>query len=88
MASKKREKEESLAEAFGVTVRSCREKAGLTQDKLAFHAGITPGYLSQIERGITNVTLPILWNLARAMEVRPIYLVRDTEKRFPMKAKE
>jgi len=88
MASKKKDKEHSLAGAFGQTVRGYREKVGLTQDKLAFHAGITPGYMSQIERGITNVTLPILWNLARELGVKPGDLVRDTEKKFPMKAKE
>ena len=88
MATKKSEKESTLAEIFGTVVRAFREKAGLTQDKLAYHAEITPGYMSQIERGKKNATLPILWNLARALEVKPSDLVRDTEKRFLMKEKE
>lgn len=88
MATKKTEKEPTLAEAFGVVVRAFREKAGLTQDKLAYHAEITPGYMSQIERGKKNATLPILWNLARALEIKPSDLIKDTEKRFSMKAKE
>ena len=82
MATKKTEKEQGPAEAFGITVRSHREKIGLTQDKLAFHAGITPGYLSQIERGLTNATLTILWSLARVLEVKPSDLIRDAEKKF------
>ena len=72
-------KEPSLAEAFGAVVRAHRERVGLTQDKLAYHAQITPGYMSQIERGIKNVTLPILWNLARALDVKSSELVKDME---------
>ena len=82
MATKKSDKGPTLAEEFGAVVRAVRERVGLTQDKLAYHAGITPGYMSQIERGIKNATLPILWNLARALEVKPSDLVKDAEKRF------
>ena len=88
MASKKSDKDLSLAEAFGQTVRSYRERVGLTQDKLAFHVGITPGYMSQIERGLTNVTLPILWNVARVVGVKAGDLVRETEKKVPTKVRE
>lgn len=82
MAPRKTEGEPTLAETFGTVVRAFREKAGLTQDKLAYHADITPGYMSQIERGIKNATLPILWNLARALKLKPSDLVRDAEKKF------
>jgi transcriptional regulator with XRE-family HTH domain len=82
MATKKSEKEPTLAGTFGSAVRALREKAGLTQDKLAYQAEITPTYMSQIERGLKNVTLPILWNLARALRMKPSDLVRDTEKKF------
>lgn len=82
MATKKSKEEATLAEVFGVVVRAYREKAGLTQDKLAYHAEITPGYMSQIERGKKNATLPILWNLARALEVKPSDLVKEAEKKF------
>lgn len=82
MAIKKLTKEKSLAEVFGMTVRSYREKLGLMQDKLAYHVDVTPGYLSQIETGKTNITLPILWNLARALNAKPSALIRDAEKQF------
>ena len=82
MATKKPEMDPTLAEIFGAVVRTFREKTGLTQDKLAYRAEITPGYMSQIERGIKNATLPILWKLARALEIRPSDLIKDAEKKF------
>lgn len=82
MASKKEEQESTLAEAFGTIVKTYREKAGLTQDKLAFHSEIDRGYMSQIERGIKNVTLPFVWKLAKALGVKPSELIAATEKKW------
>ena len=84
MATKKSAKEQSLAEVFGMTVRAHREKTGLKQDTLAFHVDVSPGYMSQIERGKTNITLPILWNLARTLKVKPSELIKDAEKSFKL----
>lgn len=84
MATKKSSKEQTLAEAFGTTVRSVRAKAGLTQDTLAFHVDVSPGYMSQIERGKTNITLSILWSLARTLKVKPSELIKGAEKSFKL----
>lgn len=84
MATKKVTKVQSLAEVFGMTVRTHREKVGLTQDTVAYHVDVSPGYMSQIERGKTNITLPILWNLARTLRVKPSELVKDAEKSFKL----
>ena len=82
MATKKAEKELTLAEAFGTVVKTYRESAGLTQDKLAFHSEIDRGYMSQIERGIKNVTLPFVWKLAKALGAKPSELITATEKKL------
>jgi transcriptional regulator with XRE-family HTH domain len=37
--------------------------------------------MSQIERGVKNVTLPILWKLARALEVNPSELIQNVESK-------
>ena len=84
MTTKKSTKERSLAEVFGMTVRTYREKAGLKQDTLAFHVDISPGYMSQIERGKTNITLPVLWSLARTLKVKPSELIKDAERSFKL----
>jgi len=82
MASRKKTKEITLAQAFGITVKKYREKTGMTQDQLAFTAKIDRSYTSQIERGIKNVTLPFVWQLAEALKVRPSELIQATERHW------
>lgn len=84
MATKKSVKESSLAEVFGMIVRSHREKVGLTQSNVAYHVDVSPGYMSQIEQGKTNITLPILWKIARTLKVKPSELIKGTEKGFSL----
>ncbi len=47
-----------------------RKNANLTQDELAFTAGISASYLSAIERGITDTTISTAKRLAKALETR------------------
>jgi len=82
MARTKVDRGYELAQAFGKTVKAFREKAKKTQDDLAYEARIDRSYMSQIERGIRNVTLPIVWQLAKALGVRPSRLISSTEKKL------
>ncbi|MFZ5496335.1 MAG: helix-turn-helix domain-containing protein [Verrucomicrobiota bacterium] len=52
---------------IGQHVRSLREEAGLTQDKLATETGITYQYLSGLENGRENFSIDILASLAGAL---------------------
>lgn len=36
---------------IGKRIKECREKIGLTQDELAEKTGLTPNYISTVERG-------------------------------------
>ena len=51
-------------------IASLRKNANLTQDELAFTAGISASYLSAIERGITDTTISTAKRLAKALETR------------------
>jgi transcriptional regulator with XRE-family HTH domain len=53
----------------GERVRLLRQEKKLTLTALAEKAGITPSYLSEIERGYANPALATLEQLARALEV-------------------
>jgi XRE family transcriptional regulator, regulator of sulfur utilization len=44
-----------------------RKRAGLSQEKLAERANLHPTYLSDIERGVENVSLDVLMRLAGAL---------------------
>jgi len=62
---------------IGNTIRKYREKARLTQEKLAERADLHPNYLGEIERGETMVSLWALIRIAAALRVRVRVLVAD-----------
>lgn len=53
------------------TVRKARKAAGLSQEELAFEAGLDRTYVSQVERGKRNVTIVVLARLAAALKTTP-----------------
>jgi len=55
--------------AFGARVRELRVRLGWTQVELAEHAGLSPGYLAEMERGGRNPSLESILNLAAALDV-------------------
>lgn len=61
---------------LGRNVRRLREEAGLSQEQLAFDAGMKRSYLSDMERGVRNPTVRAVGRLAAALEVPPADLLR------------
>jgi transcriptional regulator with XRE-family HTH domain len=70
-----------LSKAFGSVVRDARTRAELSQERLAFRAGIHPTYLSQVERGLKSPTLEVVAALAKALHERPHVLIQAAEER-------
>lgn len=60
---------------FGAAVRQFRNARGLTQEDLAGTSELHVTYVSQVERGLRNVTLYNIHRLAHALEVTPAMLV-------------
>lgn len=58
-----------LLEAFGAAVRRHRQEVGLSQEALAFEAGLDRTYVSGIERGRRNPSLLTIELLTVAMGV-------------------
>ncbi len=56
---------------FGRNVRRMREEAGLSQEELAFRAGMKRTYLSDLERGTRNPSIRALGRLAEALGTNP-----------------
>jgi len=56
---------------IGNNVRRLRGERNLSQEDLAHQAGLTTGYVSQIERGRRNLSIEALVSLADALGVRP-----------------
>lgn len=65
--------------AFGRVLRTLRKGKELTQEQLAFEAGVERNFISLIERGINQPTIRVLFKLAIALEISPSEMVRQVE---------
>jgi transcriptional regulator with XRE-family HTH domain len=62
---------------FGRSVRRVRLQRGLTQEQLAFEAGIDLTYMGGIERGKRNPSLLVMARIADALSVSLTKLLGD-----------
>jgi transcriptional regulator with XRE-family HTH domain len=58
-----------ILKRFGETLREHRQRAGLSQEKLAAKAGIDRTYVGGAERGERNVALVNIVRLAEALNI-------------------
>lgn len=73
---------DALRNVLGGNVRRLRREHGLTQEDLAFEAGIDRTYVSQIERGVINPSLLVLHKVATALKSTvPTLVTRRTSSR-------
>lgn len=62
----------------GKRLRAIRKKRGLTQERLAELAGISPQHCSGIETGGAKVSLPALVQLCNALDATPDEVLLDS----------
>ncbi|MDQ2886981.1 MAG: helix-turn-helix domain-containing protein [Chloroflexota bacterium] len=66
-----------LNKVFGAHLRNSRKAARLTQEELAFRAGLDRTYISLLERGIKSPTLTTFFQLCRVLDLQPdIFIAR------------
>ena len=65
-----------MRKLVGRNVRKVRLKKGLTQEAFADISGFSQQYVSDLERGRRNPTVVTLYELARALGVSHLELVR------------
>ena len=75
--------EPSISKLFGQAVRSRRLAAGITQEKLAEHAGLHPTYISMVERGVRNPTLDASDRIAGVLKVSLPKLISEAQGQNP-----
>jgi transcriptional regulator with XRE-family HTH domain len=71
-----------LRGVFATNLRRIRHEKGVSQDDLAYEAGMSRSYLSQLEKGAFYASLKIIGRLARVLKVEPAeFLIRPKRKR-------
>ena len=65
----------------GQNVKRIRLQTGMTQEQFAAKSGFSQQYLSTLERGRRNPSIVTLYELATALGVSHIELVRPQKKR-------
>jgi transcriptional regulator with XRE-family HTH domain len=64
----------------GERIRQIREKRGLTQDQLSEAAGISKGFLSDVENNNKNISSQALLRIANALGASVDYLLQGAVK--------
>lgn len=63
---------------IGARIKETRKEAGKTQEWLAEQIDVSVGYISQIERGITKISLETLSEICTVLDGDMSYLVAGT----------
>ena len=66
-----------MRKLVGRNAARLRKAAGLTQEQLAERSGLSQQYLSGLESGKRNPTIVTLYELASALRVSHVELVRE-----------
>lgn len=69
----------SVPSVLGEELRKSRLAAGLSQEELAFRAGIARNYVSLLELNQKSPTLDTFFLICRALGVRPSTIIRRIE---------
>lgn len=68
-----------LNKAIGKIIADLRRKSEHTQESLAFECELHPTYISQLERGLSNPTVRVLFLIAAATGVKASTILRRVE---------
>ena len=67
---------------FGSILKRHRTLANVSQEELAFRAGVDRTYISRLERGVRQPTITTLIGLGAALGIPASELVSETEREF------
>ena len=62
---------------IGKKIRSERQSKQISQEKLAFEAGVDRSYMGGVERGERNISMMMLFKISEALNVTPSNLLKD-----------
>ena len=62
---------ENIPKAFSHILRKIRQKAGLSQEQLAFESDLHRTYISLLERGLRVPSLTATFQISSALNIKP-----------------
>jgi len=68
-------KKSSIEEHFGNVLKQLRNEKGISQEELGFESGYHRTYISMLERGKKSPSLKTIFQLAKALDVEPSYIM-------------
>lgn len=80
-----RKEVEPLLITLGKVIREKRVALGMSQEELATKSGLHRTYVSDVERGIRNLTLGALWFIASGLGTELAEMIGTTETRADFK---
>jgi transcriptional regulator with XRE-family HTH domain len=69
----------STEELFGNVLKQLRSDKGLSQEELGFESGYHRTYISMLERGKKSPSLKTIFQLAKALDVEPSYIMEQLQ---------
>lgn len=72
----RQERDIEILQLFGENLRKCREKRNLTQEQLAYEAGFSRSYYTEVETGKRNISLLNIIRIASLLQVELSDLLR------------
>jgi transcriptional regulator with XRE-family HTH domain len=69
-----------LRKVFAKNLRRLRTAAGLSQEELAFRAGLDRTYISALERGLYSASVVTIERLANALDIEPTAFLQRPAK--------
>lgn len=66
--------------AFAKVLQRLRRERKISQEQFALSVGVHRTYISQLERGIGNPSLQVMYKIAKALNITLTYLVSLIEQ--------
>jgi transcriptional regulator with XRE-family HTH domain len=70
---------DELTRNFATNLRAVRVQQEMTQQGLAKRADLSVAYVSLLERGQRSPPLPTVVEVAKALRVKPVYLLQELD---------
>ncbi|MGW9017799.1 helix-turn-helix domain-containing protein [Priestia megaterium] len=69
-----------IEQAFGIVIKKHRLERSMSQENLAFEAGLDRTFISLLERGKRRPTINTLFLISTVFEINPHQIIKEVER--------